>query len=109
MSYIYKGWSRKMSDKKRNAIFISLVVTVVISSMLTTALTTALPSIMADFHINAATGQWLTSVYSLVMGILVLVTPFMVRRFKTKPLYLISFCYSIRPFDVTGNIIDDDL
>lgn len=56
----------------------------------TTALTTALPQIMEDFSLNAASGQWLTSIYSLVMGILVLCTAYLIKRFPTKNLYISS-------------------
>ena len=56
----------------------------------TTALTTALPQIMEDFSLNAASGQWLTSIYSLVMGILVLCTAHLIKRFPTKNLYISS-------------------
>ena len=59
--------------------------------MLSTALTTALPQIMEDFSLNAASsGQWLTSIYSLVMGILVLCTAYLIKRFPTKNLYISS-------------------
>lgn len=58
--------------------------------MLSTALTTALPQIMEDFSLNAASGQWLTSIYSLVMGILVLYTAYLIKRFPTKNLYISS-------------------
>ena len=63
---------------------------VVVCSMLSTALTTALPQIMEDFSLNAASGQWLTSIYSLVMGILVLCTAYLIKRFPTKNLYISS-------------------
>lgn len=56
--------------------------------MLSTALNTALPQILVDFGIDSSTGQWLTSIYSLVMGILTLVTPFLISRFPAKNLYL---------------------
>lgn len=77
-----------LAAKKRTGIFISILVTCFVCSMLSTALTTALPSIMNDFGVNTSTGQWLTSIYSLVMGILVLASPFLVRRVPSKPLYL---------------------
>ena len=80
----------KLTEKRKNLIFAVIVVTCILCSMLSTALTTALPGIMEDFGITAATGQWLTSVYSLVMGILVLATAFLIKRFKTKKLYLAS-------------------
>ena len=72
------------------ALFIVIVTTVVVCSMLSTALTTALPQIMEDFSLNAASGQWLTSIYSLVMGILVLCTAYLIKRFPTKNLYISS-------------------
>ena len=78
----------ELTKKKRQMIFMVIVVTCILCSMLSTALTTALPQIMKEFEVTAATGQWLTSVYSLVMGILVLATAFLIKRFKTKQLYL---------------------
>jgi len=80
----------ELTNKKRNMIFMVIVVTCILCSLLSTALTTALPKIMEDFQINEATGQWLTSIYSLVQGILVLATAYFIKRFKTKPLYLTS-------------------
>lgn len=78
----------ELSKNKRTSVFFAILVTCIVCSMLSTALTTALPQIMADFKVTTADGQWLTSIYSLVMGIFVLATPFLIRRFKTKPLYL---------------------
>ena len=57
-------------------------------AILQTALTTALPSIINDLQISAATAQWLTSDYSLAMGIMVPATAFLMKRFKTKPLFI---------------------
>ncbi len=56
--------------------------------MLSTAMTTALPPISADLSINVAAGQWLTSGYSLAMGIIMPLTAYLIRRFPTKRLYL---------------------
>lgn len=80
----------QLASKKRTLIFTVIVTTVVVCSMLSTALTTALPQIMEDFSLNAASGQWLTSIYSLVMGILVLCTAHLIKRFPTKNLYISS-------------------
>lgn len=80
----------QLASKKRTLIFTVIVTTVVVCSMLSTALTTALPQIMEDFSLNAASGQWLTSIYSLVMGILVLCTAYLIKRFPTKNLYISS-------------------
>ena len=57
---------------------------------MSTALTTALPSIMEDLSISATTGQWLTSGYSLAMGIMMPLTAFLIRRFPTRRLYIFS-------------------
>jgi EmrB/QacA subfamily drug resistance transporter len=77
-----------ITDKSRNMIFIVLIISSIIGAMLQTSLTTALPIIMQDFNISAATGQWLTSAYALAMGIMIPVTPFLLKRFLTKPLFL---------------------
>lgn len=63
--------------------------------MLATALNTALPPILADFHIGATVGQWLTSGYSLAMAIIMPLTAFLINRFPTKPLYCTSIAIFI--------------
>lgn len=77
-----------ITNRKRNLIFINIIITCIATSMLATALTTALPSMMEDFGISAATGQWLTSGYSLAMGIIMPLTAFLINRFPTRKLYL---------------------
>jgi EmrB/QacA subfamily drug resistance transporter len=69
-------------------IFTVLMISSIIGALLQTSLTTALPVIMNDLNITAATAQWLTSAYSLAMGIMVPVTPFLLNRFRTKNLFL---------------------
>lgn len=78
----------KIDKKKRSLIFFNILVTCIATSMLATSLTTALPPILSDFKISATMGQWLTSGYSLAMGIMMPATAFLIRRFKTKRLYL---------------------
>lgn len=77
-----------MTDKKRTLIFINIIITCIASSMLATALTTALPPIISDFRISVTTGQWLTSGYSLAMGVMMPLTAFLITRFPTGNLYL---------------------
>ncbi len=79
-----------LTDRRRNLIFLNIVVSCIASSLLSTALTTALPSIMEDLSISATTGQWLTSGYSLAMGIMMPLTAFLIRRFSTRRLYICS-------------------
>ena len=80
--------STALSDRKRTLIFINIIITCIASSMLATALTTALPGMIEDFSISLNTGQWLTSGYSLAMGIMMPLTAFLINRFPTRRLYL---------------------
>lgn len=77
-----------ITKKKRTFIFINILLTCIASSMLSTALTTALPPIIRDFGIRVTTGQWLTSGFSLAMGIMMPLTAFLITRFPARKLYL---------------------
>ena len=77
-----------VNEKQRTSIFINILISCIASSMLATALTTALPSMVVDFHISVTTGQWLTSGYSLAMGITMPLTAFLITKFPTRKLYL---------------------
>ncbi len=76
-------------------IFINVVVSCCAASILQTALNTALPSISADLQIDNTTVQWLVSGYSLAMGIVMPLTAFLIRRVKTKTLYIFGLCLFI--------------
>lgn len=80
--------SMLLSQKKRTLIFFNLVISGVASSTLSTAMTTALPNIVESFHVSTSTGQWVTSGYSLVMGMVMPLTAFLITRFPTKKLYI---------------------
>ena len=77
-----------LSPKKRSLIFFNLVISGVASSTLSTAMTTALPNIVESFHVSTSTGQWVTTGYSLVMGMVMPLTAFLITRFPTKKLYI---------------------
>lgn len=53
-------------------------------------LSSALPIIVSEFHISVTTGQWLTSVFQLVMGVMVPLTAFLTRRFSTRHIVICS-------------------
>lgn len=55
-----------------------------------TVLAPALPSIMRDFQITASEGQWLTTIFLLVNGIMVPVTAYLIDKFSTRVLFLVS-------------------
>lgn len=80
--------TQTLTDRKRTLIFINILISCIATSMLSTALTTALPQIIPDLNIDVTTGQWLTSGYSLAMGIMMPLTAFLITRFPTRNLYL---------------------
>ncbi|PLS31266.1 MFS transporter [Bifidobacterium margollesii] len=53
-------------------------------------LSSALPAIVSEFHISVTIGQWLTSVFQLVMGVMVPLTAYMTRRFSTRQIVITS-------------------
>ena len=56
-----------------------------------TLLNIALPTIMQDFNIkDYATVQWLSTGYMLVSGILIPASAFLITRFKTRNLFILS-------------------
>lgn len=78
----------EIKDGQRAMIFLCLVVSGISSSVLSTAMTTALPGVVEYFGISTSVGQWITSGYSLAMGMIMPLTAFLITRFPTKRLYL---------------------
>ncbi|MGM9671247.1 MAG: MDR family MFS transporter [Oscillospiraceae bacterium] len=79
---------KPLTSKKRSLIFVCLVVSGIASSTLATAMTTALPDLVRYFGISTSLGQWVTSGYSLAMGVIMPLTAFLITRFPTKKLYI---------------------
>lgn len=77
-----------ITKNRRTLIFINIIISCIATSMLATALTTALPDMVRDFGISVTTGQWLTSGYSLAMGIMMPLTAFLINRFPSRKLYI---------------------
>ncbi len=80
----------ELSTSRRTLIFITVMCTSFMTSALGTALSTAIAPISSDMGISVATGQWLTSGYTLIMAIIMPLTAFLIRRFPTKRLFLIG-------------------
>lgn len=78
----------QLSSRKRTLIFINLIVSGIASAILSTAMTTALPELVRYFGVSTSIGQWVTSGYSLAMGVVMPFTAFLITRFPTKKLYL---------------------
>lgn len=59
-----------------------------IGSLSQNLLTSALPSILASFGITAAVGQWLTTSYILLMGVMTALSAFLFYRLPTRMLVM---------------------
>lgn len=55
-----------------------------------TVLTVALPSIMADYGVSAAAGQWLTTGFLLTMAVVIPTTGFLLQRFPLRGLFVFA-------------------
>jgi EmrB/QacA subfamily drug resistance transporter len=53
-----------------------------------TLMITAIPPVMEEMGITANTGQWLTTVFMLVNGIMIPVSAFLLERFSTRQLFI---------------------
>ncbi len=80
--------SHTLSEQKRTMIFLCLVISGIASSILSTAMSTALPSLVEYFNVSTSIGQWITSGYSLIMGMVLPLSAFLIVRVPTKRLYL---------------------
>lgn len=58
-------------------------------------LSAALPTIVNEFGINVTTSQWMTSIFQLVMGVMVPLTAFLTRRFSARQIVLSSMAIFI--------------
>src|SRR5699024_710890 len=55
-----------------------------------TLLITATPHIMLEFDLTENTGQWVTTIFMLVNGIMIPITAFLMETFSTKRLFTTS-------------------
>src|SRR5690625_4546974 len=55
-----------------------------------TLLITATPHIMIDFGLTESTGQWVTTIFMLVNGIMIPITAFLMETYTTRRLFLLS-------------------
>jgi EmrB/QacA subfamily drug resistance transporter len=71
-----------------------------ISSLNQTVMAPILPAIMADYGISPAIGQWLTTVFMLVNGLMIPVTAYLINRFTTRKLF-----FAAMSFFITGTVV----
>lgn len=81
---------KQIEDKKRTLIIGVMLSGAFIAVLNQTVLSPALPSIMEDMQITAVEGQWLTTAFMLVNGIMIPITAYFIDRFTTRQLFLCS-------------------
>lgn len=81
------------NDHLTRAAFVSIAILTFITfvgNFTQLQLSAALPTIVSDFGISVTTGQWLTSIFQLVMGVMVPLTAYLTRRFSTRQIVIAS-------------------
>ena len=69
----------------------TLIVFIIAAAILSAAqsvVTTGISGIMADFNISSTTAQWIYSSFLLVLGVMIPLSAFFIRRFKVKTILL---------------------
>ncbi|KMT22838.1 MDR family MFS transporter [Clostridium cylindrosporum] len=87
----------EIQEKKSRNITLGIIMTgAFIGSLGQTLMSPALPTIMKDFNINADVGQWLTTIYLLVVGIMIPTTAYLINRLSTRVLFITAMgIYSV--------------
>ena len=81
------------NDHLTHAAFVSIAILTFITfvgNFTQLQLSAALPTIVSDFGISVTTGQWLTSIFQLVMGVMVPLTAYLTRRFSPRQIVIAS-------------------
>ncbi|WP_337018276.1 DHA2 family efflux MFS transporter permease subunit [Oceanobacillus massiliensis] len=78
------------STIKKIPILTIMIVGAFLTTFNQTIMTVALPTLMEEFNILPSTGQWLTTGYMLVNGVLIPITGFLMKRYTTRQLFQTS-------------------
>lgn len=78
------------SSIKKGPILFIMILGAFLATLNQTIMSVATPELMRDFHISAATAQWLTTGYMLVNGVLIPITAYFMQRFSTRQLFQAS-------------------
>ncbi|MGG3453619.1 MDR family MFS transporter [Paenibacillus rhizolycopersici] len=73
---------------KRGPILFALIIGMFVAGLNETLMGNALPEFMKSFGVSAATGQWLSTAYMLVVGVLVPITAIVQQGFTTRQIFL---------------------
>ncbi|MFF2089415.1 MDR family MFS transporter [Paenibacillus sp. NPDC058174] len=77
-----------LNHMKRGPIMFALIVGMFVAALNETLMGNALPELMKSFGVSAATAQWLSTAYMLVVGVLVPVTAILQQWFTTRQIFL---------------------
>lgn len=91
-----------LSRKQSLSLFIVLIISCIVGSLMQTSMTTILPAIMKELKISTGDAQWLTSAFTLAMGIMIPVTPFLLKRFSTRKIIISSLAIFSIGLLITG-------
>lgn len=79
-----------ISPTQRTGIFVTLIVAVFITAMSTTVTANMIPNFTVYFGVSANFAQWLTSGATLISGIIIPVTAFMIKKIPNKIYFFIA-------------------
>lgn len=82
--------ARSLSPLRRRLIFSTMYLGAFVAVIAQSMVITALPAIMYQFDVDAALGQLLTTSYIFVLGLVSATTAFLINRFNSKTLFLVS-------------------
>jgi MFS transporter, DHA2 family, lincomycin resistance protein len=74
-------------DPRHRTVIVVLLVSAFVVILNETIMAVALPVLMADLQVEASVGQWLTAGFLLTMSVVIPITGFLIRRFRTPALY----------------------
>ncbi|WP_105956440.1 DHA2 family efflux MFS transporter permease subunit [Apilactobacillus quenuiae] len=80
-----------MNDKISLKVLMSVIAAGIMSFsgvIIETSMNITFPTLMKDFDINTSTVQWMTTIYLLVVSVVVPLSAILKRNFKTKPLFI---------------------
>jgi len=84
-------WIEKnKTDIKNGPIVAVMLVGAFLAILNQTLLITATPYIMREFHLTESIGQWVTTIFMLVNGIMIPITAFLMETFSTRRLFFFS-------------------
>jgi len=86
---------KKITRRQRTLVLWNICISATAGGLMATSLTTALPPIMEDLNVDVNTAQWLTSGFALFLAIMTPFTSYLITRFRTRILYLLSLIFFI--------------